>query len=243
MKKNKHQHKKPVIQLKNVWKTYQMGKISLDVLKGVNLEINKGEFVVIVGPSGSGKSTLMNQVGVLDTPTKGRIYLDNIDISTLSESDLAQLRGKKVGFVFQQFNLIPTLSALENVILPTIFQNMPEEERLERGKKLLTTFGLGDRIDHKPNELSGGQQQRVAIARALVNNPEIILADEPTGNLDSKSGKQVMAMLAQLHTEEKKTVILVTHDTDLVKYSEKTVYIKDGIIEKITTNHRSHLKI
>ena len=233
---------KPVIQLKNVWKTYFMGKISLDVLKGVNLEINKGEFVVIVGPSGSGKSTMMNQVGVLDTPSKGKIYLDGIDISTLSESELSQLRGKKVGFVFQQFNLIPTLSALENVILPTIFQNIPEEERIKRAEQLLTTFGLGDRMHHKPNELSGGQQQRVAIARALVNDPEIILADEPTGNLDSKSGTQVMAMLAKLHTEDKKTVILVTHDTNLVKYSEKTVYIKDGIIEKISTNHHSHLK-
>ncbi|MBU1974666.1 MAG: ABC transporter ATP-binding protein [Nanoarchaeota archaeon] len=214
-----------------------MGKISLDVLKGLNLKIDQGEFVVIVGPSGSGKSTMMNMVGVLDTPTKGQILLDGIDISTLSESDLAQLRGKKVGFVFQQFNLIPTLTALENVILPTIFQNMPEKERLERGEKLLSTFGLGDRMHHKPNELSGGQQQRVAIARALVNDPEIILADEPTGNLDSISGKQVMAMLARLHTEEKKTIILVTHDTDLVKYSEKTVYLKDGLIEKIKTNH------
>ncbi len=233
---------KPVIQLKNVWKTYFMGKISLDVLKGVNLEINKGEFVVIVGPSGSGKSTMMNQVGVLDTPSKGKIYLDGIDISTLSESELSQLRGKKVGFVFQQFNFFPTLSALENVILPTIFQNIPEEERIKRAEQLLTTFGLGDRMHHKPNELSGGQQQRVAIARALVNDPEIILADEPTGNLDSKSGTQVMAMLAKLHTEDKKTVILVTHDTNLVKYSEKTVYIKDGIIEKISTNHHSHLK-
>ena len=233
---------KPVIQLKNVWKTYFMGKISLDVLKGINLKINKGEFVVIVGPSGSGKSTMMNMVGVLDTPSKGKIYLDGIDISTLSESELSQLRGKKVGFVFQQFNLIPTLSALENVILPTIFQNIPEEERIKRAEQLLTTFGLGDRMHHKPNELSGGQQQRVAIARALVNDPEIILADEPTGNLDSKSGTQVMAMLAKLHTEDKKTVILVTHDTNLVKYSEKTVYIKDGIIEKISTNHHSHLK-
>ena len=233
---------KPVIQLKNVWKTYFMGKISLDVLKGINLKINKGEFVVIVGPSGSGKSTMMNMVGVLDTPSKGKIYLDGIDISTLSESELSQLRGKKVGFVFQQFNLIPTLSALENVILPTISQNIPEEERIKRAEQLLTTFGLGDRMHHKPNELSGGQQQRVAIARALVNDPEIILADEPTGNLDSKSGTQVMAMLAKLHTEDKKTVILVTHDTNLVKYSEKTVYIKDGIIEKISTNPHSHLK-
>ena len=242
MRQTAHQHKnskRTLIKLKDVWKTYFMGEISLDVLKGVNLEINQGEFVVIVGPSGSGKSTMMNQVGVLDTPTKGKIFLEGIDISTLEESDLAQLRGKKIGFVFQQFNLIPTLTALENVTLPMIFQNVSEKERIERGTLLLTDVGLGDRLHHKPTELSGGQQQRVAISRALVNDPEIILADEPTGNLDSQSGKQVMAMLAKLHTEEKKTIILVTHDTDLVKYSEKTVYIKDGIIEKITTNHRA----
>ena len=229
--------KQPIIQLKDVWKTYQMGTILLNVLKGINLEIYPGEFVVIVGPSGSGKSSMMNQVGVLDTPTKGKILLDGIDISTLSESDLSQLRGKKIGFVFQQFNLIPTLTALENVILPTIFQNVPEKERSGRAKELLTTFGLGERMHHKPNELSGGQQQRVAIARALVNNPEIILADEPTGNLDSHSGEQVMAMLAKLNTEQKKTIILVTHDTDLVKYSEKTIYLKDGVVERISTNN------
>lgn len=231
--------KQPLIQLKNVWKTYQMGTISLDVLKKVNLEIYPSEFVVIVGPSGSGKSTMMNQVGVLDTPTKGKIYLEGIDISILTESELSQLRGKKVGFVFQQFNLISTLTALENVILPTIFQNLPEKERSERAKKLLATFGLSERMHHKPSELSGGQQQRVAIARALINDPDIILADEPTGNLDSNSGKQVMAMLAELNTEQKKTIILVTHDVDLVKYSKKTVYIKDGAIERISTNHRA----
>jgi putative ABC transport system ATP-binding protein len=227
---------KTVIQLKNVWKTYYMGDIALDVLKGVNVEINRGEFVVIIGPSGSGKSTMMNQVGVLDTPTKGKIYLKGTDISTLSESDLAQLRGKTIGFVFQQFNLIPTLSALENVTLPTIFQNVPEDIRLKRATELLTMVGLGDRMHHKPTELSGGQQQRVAIARALVNDPEIILADEPTGNLDSKSGKQVMEMLARLHTGENKTIILVTHDTDLVRYSQKTVHLKDGEVLKIQTN-------
>ncbi len=228
---------KPLIQLKNVWKTYFMGKISLDVLKGINLQINKGDFVAIIGPSGSGKSTMMNQVGVLDIPTKGQILLDGTDISTLSESELAQLRGKKIGFVFQQFNLIPTLTAKENIILPTIFQNMPEEERQEKATQLLTLVGLEDRMHHKPNELSGGQQQRVAVARALVNDPEIILADEPTGNLDSKSGRQIMHLLAKLHSEDKKTVILVTHDVDLIKYSDKTIRLKDGEIVKITTNH------
>jgi len=231
---------KPLIELKDVWKTYYLGENVLNVLKGINVTIEKGEFVVIIGPSGSGKSTLMNQVGVLDIPTKGTIFLDGIDISTLKESELAQLRGKKIGFVFQQFNLIPTLTALENVILPSIFQNTPEVKRVARAKSLLTKVGLGDRMDHKPTELSGGQQQRVAIARALINDPEIILADEPTGNLDSKAGEQVMDMLAQLHTDEKKTIILVTHDTNLVDYSEKTIHIKDGVIESISGGKLAH---
>jgi putative ABC transport system ATP-binding protein len=231
--------KKTLIQLVNVWKTYYMGEIALDVLKGINLSIDQGDFVAIVGPSGSGKSTMMNQVGVLDTPTKGKILLDGINISTLSESALSQLRGKKIGFVFQQFNLIPTLTALENVILPTIFQNVPELERTKRAQDLLKLVGLEDRMHHKPNELSGGQQQRVAIARALINDPEIILADEPTGNLDSSSGKQIMHLLAQLHSKDKKTIILVTHDTNLVKYSDKTIHLKDGEIQKITRSIRS----
>ncbi|MBT6775059.1 ABC transporter ATP-binding protein [Candidatus Woesearchaeota archaeon] len=229
--------KQPVIELKKVWKTYYMGKVSLDVLKGINLVINKGEFVVIVGPSGSGKSTMMNQVGVLDVPTSGTIYLNNIDISTLSESDLAQLRGKTIGFVFQQFNLIPTLTALENVTLPTIFQNVSEKERLEKAEALLRMVDLGERMNHKPNELSGGQQQRVAIARALVNDPEIILADEPTGNLDSKSGQQVMDFLSKLHSQKHKTIILVTHDLELVRYAQKVVFLKDGEIVRIKHGH------
>ena len=229
--------KETIIKLKNVWKTYYLGEIALDVLKNVNLEINKGEFVVILGPSGSGKSTMMNQVGVLDTPTRGTIYLNNHDISLFTESELAQARGKKIGFVFQQFNLIPTLSAIENIMLPSIFQNIPEEQRKKKAEELLRKVGLGDRMYHKPTELSGGQQQRVAIARALINNPEIILADEPTGNLDSVSGQQIMDMLMTLHKKEKKTVILVTHDVHLVKYSTKTIHLKDGEIVKITKNN------
>lgn len=225
--------KKTVIELQDVWKIYKIGDITLEVLKGINLSIEENEFVVIVGPSGSGKSTLMNQVGVLDIPTKGKILLEGKDIAKLSESDLAQLRGKKIGFIFQQFNLIPTLTALENVILPTIFQNVPKEERLIKAKSLLAQVRLADRMNHRPNELSGGQQQRVAIARALVNNPGIILADEPTGNLDSKSGQQVMDLLAKLHWEQKKTIILITHDVELVKYAQKVVHIKDGQIVEI----------
>ncbi len=225
---------KSLIQLKNVCKTYFMGDVRLDVLKSVNLEIYQGEFVAIVGPSGSGKSTMMNLVGILDIPTKGTIYIDGLDISKFSESDLAQLRGKKIGFVFQQFNLISTLTALENVILPAIFQNMSEEDRLAKGKELLTKVGLADRMTHKPTELSGGQQQRVAIARALINNPEILLADEPTGNLDSNSGKQILELLEQLHRKEKKTIILVTHDLNLTKYAQRIIHLKDGIVERIT---------
>lgn len=213
-----------------------MGEVSLDILKRITLDIYLGEFIAILGPSGSGKSTLMNQVGLLDVPTKGKITIDNVDISTLTESELAQLRGKKIGFVFQQFNLIPTLSALENVVLPMIFQGVPEKERLERGRQLLTRVGLAERMTHKPMELSGGQQQRVAIARALVNNPEIILADEPTGNLDSKSGEQVMQLLQELHQKEHKTIILVTHDFDKVKHTDRVVFLKDGEVEKIQTH-------
>ncbi|MBU0457080.1 MAG: ABC transporter ATP-binding protein [Nanoarchaeota archaeon] len=234
---NKSSSRETVIQLKNVHKTYHIGEVSLEVLKGINLEVKKGEFVVIVGPSGSGKSTLMNQVGILDIPTNGSILLGGQDISKLSESDLAQLRGRKIGFIFQQFNLISTLTALENVILPTIFQNMSVEERTAKSENLLKQVGLGDRMNHRPNELSGGQQQRVAIARALINNPEIVLADEPTGNLDSKSGQQVMDLLAKLHTQEKKTIILITHDIELVRYAQKIVHIKDGEIVKIKHNH------
>jgi len=224
---------KPIIRLKDVWKTYYMGDISLDVLKNVNVEIKQGEFVVIVGPSGSGKSTMMNQVGILDMPTKGKVFYRGKDLTQLTESDLAQLRGQKIGFVFQQFNLINTLTALENVTLPTIFQNMDEETRLQKATELLNKVGLGDRMGHRPTELSGGQQQRVAIARALINDPEIILADEPTGNLDSKSGHQVMEMLTSFHKKDGKTIILVTHDVDLVKYSEKTIYLKDGEVVKV----------
>ncbi|MBI2665472.1 ABC transporter ATP-binding protein [Candidatus Woesearchaeota archaeon] len=232
-----HHH---LIELKKVWKTYLLGEIKLDVLKEINLELHKGEFIVIVGPSGSGKSTLMNLLGMLDVPTKGQLFLDEIDVSTLKESDLAQLRGKKIGFVFQQFNLIPTLTAIENVTLPAVFQGMPEKVRLEKAKNLLGLVGLSERMDHKPSELSGGQQQRVAIARALINDPEIILADEPTGNLDSHSGEQVMQMLTDLHENKQKTIILVTHDTELVKFSERTIHLKDGEVVKIENRKCKH---
>ncbi|MBI4146728.1 ABC transporter ATP-binding protein [Candidatus Woesearchaeota archaeon] len=221
---------KPLIQLKNVWKTYRMGDTQVHALKGIDLTVHSGEFIAIQGPSGSGKSTAMNLVGCLDVPTKGEVYLDGHNISHLSESDLAQIRGKKIGFIFQKFNLIDSLTALENVMLPMTFQGIPEEEREERAEKLLTQFGLGDRMDHKPTQLSGGQQQRVAIARALAIDPPVILADEPTGNLDSKTGKEVLEFLRELHKHHDKTIVLVTHDDVLANRADKIAFLKDGKI-------------
>jgi putative ABC transport system ATP-binding protein len=231
---------KTIIELKNVWKIYQMGDVKVVALSGLNLIVRKGEFVSIMGPSGSGKSTAMNMIGCLDIPTKGAILLDNKDISQMSESNLAQIRGKKIGFIFQQFNLIPTLTALENVMLPMIFQNIPRDERLEKAKKLLEMVELGDRMDHKPNELSGGQQQRVAIARSLSNNPEVILADEPTGNLDSRTGSTVLDFLKKLHMQEGKTIVMVTHDEDVANKADRIEYLKDGKIVKSLKNNAGH---
>ncbi len=224
--------KKPIIELKQVWKTYKMGENEVHALHGINLEVIPGEFLAIQGPSGSGKSTAMNLIGCLDIPTKGEILLDNKNISKMSESDLAQIRGRKIGFIFQKFNLIETLTALENVTLPMTFQGIPEEERIKRATKLLTQFGLGDRMDHKPNQLSGGQQQRVAIARSLAIDPPVILADEPTGNLDSKTGREVMLFLRELNEHEGKTIVLVTHDDILAKAADRIAFLKDGTITK-----------
>lgn len=223
--------KNTIIELDNVWKIYQMGKVKVNALRGLNLKIKKGEFVAIMGPSGSGKSTAVNMVGALDIPTKGKIYLENHDISKLSESDLAQIRGKKIGFIFQQFNLINTLSALENVTLPMIFQGIEKEERLQTGKRLLQMVGLQERINHKPTELSGGEQQRVAIARSLANDPEVVLADEPTGNLDSKTGQMVIKFLVDLN-KDGKTIIMVTHDANVAKHAHRIEFLKDGKIIK-----------
>jgi putative ABC transport system ATP-binding protein len=224
-----------IIKIEDVWKKYNMGKAGeLVVLKDINLEIHKGEFVAITGPSGSGKSTMVNIVGALDKPSFGEVYLDGKGISKMSESSLAFLRGKKIGFIFQQFNLFPTLNALQNVMLPMEIVNESEGKARERAEKLLRMLGLGDRLNHKPNELSGGQQQRVAIARSLANDPEVILADEPTGNLDSATGRFVMGFLEELNKKEGKTIVLITHDLDLVKYARRTIHIKDGKIEKET---------
>ena len=221
-----------LLHLDNVWKTYKMGKAGdLTVLKDIDIKIKEGEFLAIAGPSGSGKSTMMNIVGALDVPSQGIVYLKNKDIAKMSESSLAELRGKTIGFIFQQFNLVPTLSALHNVTLPMEFIDKPASIAKDRARHLLESLGLGDRAHHKPTELSGGQQQRVAIARALANDPEIILADEPTGNLDSKTGKFVMDYLIKMN-KEGKTIILITHDLNLIKYAKRIIYLKDGLIVK-----------
>jgi putative ABC transport system ATP-binding protein len=229
---------KPIIQLRKVWKTYKMGDNLVHALRGIDLDVLPGEFLAIQGPSGSGKSTAMNLVGCLDVPSKGQIFLDSKDISSLSESDLAQIRGRKIGFIFQKFNLIETLTALENVMLPMTFQGIPEGERIKRAEKLLTQFGLGDRVHHKPGELSGGQQQRVAIARSLATDPPVILADEPTGNLDSKTGKEVMSFLRELNEKEGKTIVLVTHDDVLAHVADRIQFLKDGVI--VQSKHTRH---
>lgn len=223
--------KKPIIQLKNVWKVYHMGEYKINALQGISLEVFEGEFLAVQGPSGSGKSTAMNLIGCLDIPTKGDIFLDGKNISEMSESDLAQIRGRKIGFVFQRFNLLGNLTALENVMLPMIFQGVPFSERKKRAQLLLKKFGLGDRMAHKPSELSGGQQQRVAIARALAVDAPVVLADEPTGNLDSKTGKEVLNYLKQLN-KEGKTIVMVTHDDKLAKMARRIVHLKDGKIVK-----------
>jgi putative ABC transport system ATP-binding protein len=224
-----------LIRLKEVKKYYSMGESIVKALDGISLKIGKGDFVAIMGPSGSGKSTAMNLVGSLDVPTKGEIYLDRYNIAHLHESDLAQIRGRKIGFIFQQFNLIPNLTAKENIMLPMVFQETDEYERNKRAEELLKLVELEDRKNHYPSELSGGQQQRVAIARALANDPEVVLADEPTGNLDTKTGEIVMKFLDKLN-QKGKTIIIVTHDPDIaLKHAKKIYWIKDGKIEKTTT--------
>ncbi len=229
---------KDIIRLKNVAKHYKMGESIVKAVDGVDVVVNEGEFVAIMGPSGSGKSTMMNLVGSLDLATKGNIYLDGKDIAHLGESQLAQIRGKKIGFIFQSFNLIPNLTAKENVMLPMMFQGIPSSIRENKARELLKLVELSERMDHYPNQLSGGQQQRVAIARALANDPEVILADEPTGNLDTKTGERVMKFLQDLN-KEGKTIIMVTHEPELAEqYADIIYWLKDGKVEKITKNKR-----
>ena len=224
----------PIIKLENVWKIYQLGKVELQALQEVNLEINRGSFMTLMGPSGSGKSTLLNMVGLLDIPTRGKVFVDGKDVAMFSKNQLAQLRGKTIGFIFQEFNLLANLNALENVALPMIFMGKGEEKRKKRAKDLLSSVGLKDRIFHQPSELSGGERQRVAIARAFANDPEMVIADEPTGNLDSVTGKIIMEVLTNFHKNEGKTIVVVTHDPNIAGYSKEIVNIKDG---KIVANH------
>jgi putative ABC transport system ATP-binding protein len=233
----------PLIKLTNVWKIYQMGEVEFAALKGINLEIYEGEFLIVLGPSGSGKSTLMNLLGCLDIPSKGSAYLNSKDISKLDESELALIRGQMIGFIFQSFNLIPTLSTEENVLLPMEFQEEDRQIARQKSAYLLDIVGLTNKKKNLPSQLSGGQRQRVAIARSLAVNPPIILADEPTGNLDSKTGDYILEFLDGLHEKEGKTIIIVTHDLELVKYATRVVYIRDGEIEKIEKRMKNELKM
>jgi len=219
-----------VIQTEALWKTYEMGDEKLHALRGIDLVIHKGEYVAIMGPSGSGKSTLMNLIGCLDTPTSGKYWLAGRLVSDLDDDELAYIRNKEIGFVFQTFNLLPRATALHNVELPLIYNGTPAEERLAMAKQSLATVDLSERMMHKPNELSGGQRQRVAIARALVNSPSIVLADEPTGNLDSKTGDEIMALFARLHGEGN-TIILVTHENDIAQRANRVIHVRDGKVE------------
>lgn len=221
----------PIIDIKGITRDFPLGNETVHVLKGINLVINKGEYVALMGPSGSGKSTLMNILGCLDTPTSGSYILNGKLVSEMHDDELAEIRNKEIGFVFQTFNLMPRTTALDNVALPMVYAGKSKEERNARATEVLTQVGLSDRMDHKPNQLSGGQRQRVAVARALVNKPSIILADEPTGNLDSKTSIEIMKLFGEIHANGN-TVILVTHEEDIAAHAHRIIRVKDGIIEK-----------
>ena len=230
-----------VVRVMDLRKNYFLGKVRLEVLKGIELEILRGEYISIMGPSGSGKTTLFNMVGGLDKPTEGKVYIDEVDVAQLDAYELAWLRCRKIGYIFQTFNLIPVMTALENVTLPMVFAGIGHDESVEKGIEILKTVGLGDRIQHKPFELSGGQQQRVAVARAFANDPAIILADEPTGNLDLKTGKEIISLLKEMNQKQGVSVITATHDLKMLDVSDRVVWIRDGTIERI--EERADLKL
>lgn len=227
-----------LINITNIKRDFQLGTETINVLKGIDLQINKGEYVALMGPSGSGKSTLMNLLGCLDTPTSGTYILNGKDVSQMDDDELAEIRNKEIGFVFQTFNLLPRTTALDNVALPMIYAGYSKSERNARATEVLTQVGLNDRMDHQPNQLSGGQRQRVAVARALVNKPSIILADEPTGNLDSKTSVEIMKLFGDIHANGN-TVILVTHEEDIAQYAHRVIRLRDGLIESdnLNVNH------
>ncbi|MCD6219924.1 ABC transporter ATP-binding protein [Candidatus Calescamantes bacterium] len=222
-----------VVRTRGVKRIYYLGKVRVEALKGIDMEVRRGEYISIMGPSGSGKSTLFNMIGGLDKPTEGRVYIDEVDVAQLDAYELAWLRCRKIGYIFQTFNLIPVMTALENVTLPMIFAGMNPDDAREKGVKLLERVGLGTRVHHKPFELSGGQQQRVAVARALANDPAIVLADEPTGNLDLKTGKEIINLLKTLNREKQVTIISATHDLKMIDVSDRIFWIRDGRIERV----------
>ena len=230
-----------VVRAKEVKKIFDLGKVKVEALRGINLEIMTGEYISIMGPSGSGKSTLFNMIGGLDKPTEGKVYIDEVDVAQLDAYELAWLRCRKIGYIFQTFNLIPVMTALENVTLPMVFAGMSTDDSLNKGAELLSMVGLGDRLDHKPLELSGGQQQRVAIARALANDPAIILADEPTGNLDLRTGKEIIDLIRRLNDEQTVTVISATHDLKMLDVSDRIIWIRDGTVDRV--EDRSEVKL
>jgi len=232
-----------IVRTKDVYKTYNLGKVQVHALQGVDLEIYAGEYISIMGPSGSGKSTLFNMVGGLDKPTQGSVYIDEVDMAQLDAYELAWLRCRKIGYIFQTFNLIPVMTALENVTLPMIFAGLTTDEARDKGVQLLGRVGLGDRVQHKPYELSGGQQQRVAVARAMANSPAIILADEPTGNLDLSTGKEIIDLLQRMKREEGVTIISATHDLKMLSVSDRVVWIRDGKIDRIEQRENLNIEV
>ncbi len=232
--------KESIIECTELAKMYKVGTVIVKALRSVSLQINKGEYVAIMGPSGSGKSTLMNIIGCLDTPTSGNYILNGTEVSKMTDDELANIRNKEIGFVFQTFNLLPRYTALENVMLPMVYAGFNKQQRIARATQVLTDVALDDRMEHRPNELSGGQRQRVAVARALVNTPSIILADEPTGNLDSKTSIDIMALFAEIHSKGN-TIILVTHEEDIARHAHRIIRLRDGLIESDTLNTDIHI--